>query len=101
AERDGHEMLPVNAVVNAFHYATLKKMASLAGVLGRGEDNLLFEKKARLLKTTFNHVFWNPSKGCYIDGEGSGHSSLHANLFPLAFGLVPAERRDSVVEFIK
>ena len=101
AERDGYEMLPVNTVVNAFHYATLKKMAYLAGVLGRGEDKSLFEKKARQFRTTFNHVFWNPSKGCYIDGEGSIHSSLHANLFPLAFGLVPAERRDSVVEFIK
>jgi hypothetical protein len=101
SERDGYEMLPVNTVVNAFHYATLNKMAYLAGVLGHGEDKATFEEKARRFNIKFNEVFWNPSKGRYVDGEGSNHSSLHANLFPLAFGLVPPERRDTVVEFIK
>jgi hypothetical protein len=101
SERDGHEMRPVNTVVNAFHYATVKKMAYLAGVLGRNEDKSLFEKRAREFKKTFNQVLWNPNTGRYIDGEGSLHSSLHANLFPLAFGLAPPDRRGSVVEFIK
>jgi hypothetical protein len=101
AERDGHEMRPVNTVVNAFHYATLTKMAYLADVLGHAEDKLLFEENARQFKQTFNQILWNSTTGRYVDGEGSAHSSLHANLFPLAFGLVPPARRGSVVEFIK
>jgi hypothetical protein len=36
----------------------------------------------------------------YLDGEGSRHSSQHANLFALAFGLVPAERRPAVAAFV-
>ncbi len=40
-------------------------------------------------------------KGIYIDGEGSTHSSLHANMLPLAVGLVPEQYKQSVVDFIK
>ena len=40
-------------------------------------------------------------KGIYVDGEGSSHSALHANMFPLAFGLVPPEHVRSVAEFVK
>jgi len=35
--------------------------------------------------------------GLYVDGEGSSHSSLHANLYALMFGLVPAERAANLV----
>jgi alpha-L-rhamnosidase len=101
AERDGYELLPVNTVVNAFHYATLKRMAHLAEVMGREQDQSLFAQKAERLKIVFNDIFWNHRDGRYVDGEGSLHSSMHANLFPLAFGIVPQERRQSVVDFIK
>jgi len=39
--------------------------------------------------------------GVYVDGEGSKHASLHANMWPLAFGLVPPDRMASVTEFVK
>ena len=44
---------------------------------------------------------FDPRRGIYVDGIGSSHASLHANLFPLAFGIVPEKHRQSVVEFIK
>ena len=36
-----------------------------------------------------------------MDGIGTDHASLHANMMPLAFGLVPEEHYESVVEFVK
>jgi alpha-L-rhamnosidase len=39
-------------------------------------------------------------RGLYRDGEGTDHASLHANLFPLAFGLVPAEHRAHVAQWL-
>lgn len=36
-----------------------------------------------------------------MDGKGSTHASLHANMFPLAFGLVPAEREAGVADFVQ
>jgi len=35
-----------------------------------------------------------------LDGLESEHASLHANMFPLAFGIVPSKFHDSVLEFI-
>ena len=36
-ERDNHEMLPLNTVIQAFHCAALDRMGRIAGVLGKTE----------------------------------------------------------------
>ncbi|MEP2688985.1 alpha-L-rhamnosidase C-terminal domain-containing protein [Maribacter dokdonensis] len=100
-ERDGYEIVPVNTVVNAFYYYNLKLMAEIAIVLDKKEDAAFFKKKAKNVKTTMNTKFFNSDKGYYTDGEGSTHSSLHANMMPLAFGIVPKEHVRTVTEFIK
>ncbi len=46
-ERDDHEMLPVNTVVNAFHYRALVLMSRIAGALGRTEDQQRFAEPGR------------------------------------------------------
>ncbi len=99
-ERDGHEMMPVNTVVNAFYYRALVLMERMAGLLGRKEDAAGFARRAAQVYETFNRVFWSGDSGRYIDGEGSLHSSQHSNLFALAFGLVPEDRKPGVVEFV-
>ena len=35
-----------------------------------------------------------------MDGEGATHASLHANMLPLAFGLVPEAERGRVARFV-
>ena len=100
-ERDGYEMVPVNTVVNSLHYVNLKLMSEIAGWIGKKDDSVLFQKKTLLVKESINSKLFDRKKGVYLDGENSLHSSLHANMFPLAFGLVPAEYLKSVVSFIK
>jgi alpha-L-rhamnosidase len=100
-ERDGYEMVPVNTVVNSFHYIDLKLMSEIAGWLGKKEDSAAFLKKSLLVKESINSKLFDSKKGIYLDGENAGHSSLHANMFPLAFGLVTAEYLKSVVSFVK
>ncbi len=100
-ERDGYEMVNINTVVNAFHYSNLRLMAEIAGVLGKANDSAFYSHKALLVKNSINGKLFDTRKGIYIDGEGSGHSSLHANLFPLVFGLVPEGNVASVISFIK
>ena len=100
-ERDGYEMTDINTVVNSFHYINLKLMAEIAGYLGKQTDSLYFSQKSILVKNTINEKFFDKAKGIYIDGENSTHSSLHANMFPLVFGLVPNEYLKTVVEFVK
>ncbi|MGB3587762.1 MAG: family 78 glycoside hydrolase catalytic domain, partial [Tunicatimonas sp.] len=100
-ERDGHQMLPINTVVNSFFYQNMKMMAELAGVLGKSEEEAHFDLMAAKVKQAINTTLFDQEKGIYIDGEGATHSSLHSNMMPLAFGLVPPEHQQTVVEFIK
>jgi len=54
-----------------------------------------------------NEKLYDTARGVYVDGldaatgERSGHASLHANMLPLAFGLVPADRVGSVGDFVE
>jgi hypothetical protein len=101
AERDGCEMLPVNTVVNAFHCRSLTLMANMAEALGKSDDAAEFRRAAQRTLKSLNAKLVDPNTGLYLDGEGSSHSSLHANMFPLAFGLVPAERQAAVSAFVQ
>ena len=100
-ERDDYDFRPVNTVVNAFHYRTLVLMTRIAAVLGRDEDAADFEQRAVAVANAFNTTLWDDGAGLYVDGEGSGHASIHANLFALAFDLAPGGRRASVVAELK
>lgn len=100
-ERDGFDFKPVNAVVNAFYCLNLRQMADIAQAMGKGADADLFRGKAEKAVEAFNAAFFDAAKGRYVDGEGSAHSSLHANMFPLAFGLVPEAERARVVGFVR
>ena len=100
-ERDGYEMVKINTVVNAFHYFNLKIMAELAACLGQREDSVFFQTRALKVKNAINEKLFDKHTGRYVDGEHSTHSSLHANMFPLAFGIVPDEHAESVISFIK
>jgi alpha-L-rhamnosidase len=93
-------MVDYNTVVNAFQYATLRRMAGIARVLEKDAEALAFDQRADALYASFNLVFWDEAQRRYVDGEGTSHSSQHANLFPLALGLVPAERVDDVRDFV-
>ncbi|MBE0654379.1 MAG: acetylglucosamine-6-sulfatase, partial [Bacteroidales bacterium] len=91
----------INTVVNSFHYINLKLLAEIAGVLGEKEDSILFKNRSQLVKNSINNNLLNKERGIYTDGEGSSHSSLHANIFPLVFGVVPEENVNTVISFIK
>ncbi len=100
-ERDGYDMKPVNAVANAFHYNNLRELAAMDRALGRKDSAAAWDAKADKVRAAYAQVFWNADKGIFRDAEGSAHSAQHANLFPLAFGLVPETSRKSVSAFIK
>ncbi len=100
-ERDGFDFKPVNAVINAFYYHNILQMADMAGALGKTEDYSKFADIARKVRKRYNELFYDAKKGRYVDGEGSKHSSLHANMLPLAFNIVEESERIRVAEFVK
>lgn len=100
-ETDDFEFKPINTVVNAFHYRALVVMSRMAQAVGETQDAAQFASAAAKVKASFNEKLLDKTKGIYVDGEGSTHSALHANMFPLAFGLVPEEYVESVGAFLK
>lgn len=98
-ERDGFAFRPVNAVVNAFHYRNLLEMTDLSLAVGKEDESNEFRRKAECIREAFNVVFYDPVSGLYRDGEGTSHSSLHANALALAFGLVPEDRMGYVADW--
>jgi alpha-L-rhamnosidase len=99
-ETDGFVFTDYNAVVNAFYYADLLLMAKLATATGHLSDANYYSREATRVRATFQHTFFDPQTHLVLDGEGAGHSSLHANFFALAFGLVPKEKMAAVLSFI-
>ena len=99
-ERDGYEFTSVNTVINAFHLRTLTLMSRLARALHQDADADDFTAQERIALAAFQEKLFDPARGLYRDGEGTDHCSLHANLFPLAFGLVPDDRRAYFAEWL-
>ena len=100
-ETDNYEFKDYNTVVNAFYYRALTLISKMAAAIDSTSDATYFKEKSEKIKKIFNENFFNEKNKIYIDGIGSEHASLHANMFPLAFGLVTDERKESVVNFIK
>jgi alpha-L-rhamnosidase len=99
-ERDHFIFKPVNTVENAFYLCALADMAELARALHQDADADDYAAREIAGRAAFQKNLFDPISGLYRDGEDTGHASLHANLFPLAFGLVPAENRTHVAQWL-
>jgi alpha-L-rhamnosidase len=99
-ERDDFVFTPVNTVVNAFHLRALTLMSKLARALNQKADADDYAARERIALAAFQEKLFDPASGLYRDGEGTGHCSLHASLFPLAFGLVPTEHRAHIAQWL-
>lgn len=101
SEDDNYVFTPYNTVVNAFHYRAMQLLARMAEALGRHDEARELNSYCDSFRHTFNAAMIDPTTGTYRDGTDTDHRSLHANLFPLAFGLVPEEYERSVVDYIR
>ena len=97
---DGYVAEATNAVINAFYYRCLTIMTNVAELTGHAADATNFAARASQVYRNYNNDFWNSGSQCYLDGEGTPHSSADANFFPLAFGLVPASNQTATINYV-
>lgn len=100
-ERDGFVFTPISTVINSFYYRNMKIMAEFARVLNKPQEELDFELRAVKAKKAINAKLFNKAGGYYNDGIDTNHGSVHANMLPLAFDIVPEEYKKSVAEYVK
>ncbi len=100
-ETDGFVFNDFNVVVNAYHHVALNSAKRFAEILGEEADAAFFAAQIEKHRKAFHETFFDAERGVYRDGEATDHASLHGNMFPLAFGLVPAEHVESVAAFVR
>lgn len=103
--RYGYDMkTDSRTVVDAYAYADFDLMSRIAEVTGNGEDKEIYRRKASDMEKAINSKLINKN-GVYIDGLKSNvqsdHVSQHANIMPLALGIVPAANFSKVVDVVK
>jgi len=72
---------------------TLERMEEILGIDA--------PKRYEQYREAFNRAFYREETGLYVDSVVSEHSSLHAQLFALYFGLQKDEALPRTVEFIR
>jgi hypothetical protein len=100
-ERDNYVFTEINTVVNAFHIAAIERMAEMAQAIGKQADADAYTARAKLAKSSLQEKLFDEKAGIYRDGIGTDHSSIHANFFPLAFDLIPKEKKAGVIEWLE
>lgn len=104
--RYGYDMATDSrTVVDAYAFADFSIMAHIAATVGNNSDKELYQKKATDMANAINSKLIN-GDGVYIDGlkmdkSQSSNVSQHANIMPLALGIVPAGNFQKVVEEVK
>jgi alpha-L-rhamnosidase len=82
--------IPPSFVSSAFYYHNLTLMTKIANMVDKNSDSELFMARAEKLKHAFNERYLNVHENSYSIGYQG------ANVFPLAFGLVPEELVEKV-----
>ena len=100
-EDDHYHLTDYNTVVNAFHYRALVLLQQMATLIGKEDEAEQLKEECQTLRMVFNKLLFDEEKGVYRDGVDSEHISLHANLFPLALGLVEEKNVPRVMEYIR
>lgn len=102
-EADDFFFTDYNAVTNAWHYEALRLMGQIAEVLDNSDDATYYTSESKTFKETYLRAFWDKKKGYIRDGlaKDTDHASLHGNMFPLAFNMIPSNKQQKMIEFIK
>jgi hypothetical protein len=99
-ERDNVELMPVNTVINAFYLAALRDLASMYRAIDYDVKAGEVEAEFQCVYKVFQDKCFDPVLERYTDGVGSRHAGIHANMFPLAFGLVPSSWVGKVADYV-
>ncbi len=88
--KDSSRITNPQLIATAYYYYLLQLMERFAELTGNLADCGKFESEATRVKAAFNKKFYNSSKYNY------GNNTVTANLLPLAFDMVPEDRKEKV-----
>ncbi|KRB76347.1 hypothetical protein ASE01_15240 [Nocardioides sp. Root190] len=106
SQRDGYVFGQYNTVINSITYRTLVDMGEMAAAIGKDDEAASYVAQAAALRDAINAKFYDPATGSYDDGANAsgvltGHRSVHASAFALAFGVPADDQKAQVASYIK
>jgi alpha-L-rhamnosidase len=87
----------VHILATAFYYRELDILAKTARVLGHDDEAATFDERKQVVGDAFNEEFFDSQAGYYRTGDVDGFVQT-SNILPLAFGMVPDDRVETVVD---
>lgn len=92
--RAPHSRYGQSTALNALYYGTLSDASQLAEAIDKVDDSLTWHQKARSLRDQLNAHLYLPAQHRYATTIFEGETltpSVHAQAWPLAYGLVPED----------
>jgi alpha-L-rhamnosidase len=86
-----------STAINALYYGTLVDASGVAEAVGATADALTWRQKADLVKREANTHLYLPTQHRYVTSIVQGQAlppSIHAQAWPLAYGLAPEQETD-------
>lgn len=105
SQRDSYVFQQYNTVLNALSYRAYWDMSEIATAIGETSDAAAYAERATALRTAINARLYSTATGSYDDGMDAngnvtGHQSLHASAFALAFGLPERAEAARIAEYV-
>jgi hypothetical protein len=75
-------------------------MSVLAAAIDRQDEADALTASALAATAAFQATFCDRARGLMVEGVDTGHASQHANLFSLAFNLVPRDMRKNSLRYV-
>ena len=82
-------------VINALFVGAVRTLTEIEDILGYP---VTYDWKK--LRTAYQEMFYHPEKKLFADARDSDHTSVHANIYPLYFGLAPEEAVGNIADFL-
>jgi alpha-L-rhamnosidase len=105
SQRDGYQFRQYNTVLNTLFYRATRDMAAMAEILGKDADAATYTAQADRLREQINARLYDAEGGRYDDGMDAsgvrtGHYSVHASAFALAFGVPEDDQLARVADYV-
>ena len=87
------------ATINAYFYDALRVSSELASLIGENQQSIVYQRYTKELNAAFNKEFWNLKEKAYNSAflnDKIYAPTVHAQLIPLHYGLVPENRKADV-----
>lgn len=83
-------------VINALYAGAVKTLTRIEEILGYPHSC-----NWKTVKDAYVNMFYRPEKKLFADSACSDHTAVHSNIYPLYFGFVPDEAKETVVQFLR